>query len=291
MRDLVSYNEKRNEANQEGGADGESHNRSWNSGEEGPTDDPEIIELRKRQVKNFLTTLLISQGVPMISHGDEMGRTQKGNNNTYCQDNELAWMNWDLDEHQEDLLDFSRRLVALRHEHPVLRRRRFFAGGSEHGGESELGEIEWLLPSADRMEDEDWNTWFAKSVMIYLNGAAITEPDHRGEKIIDDDLLVLISADGSDIDFTIPNETYGLVWREVLNTAERATGEQTFAPGDTYTVTGRSIVILSRSAEEREEERVEISERSETKPEPDVSKPSVSVVTAESKRKASETNG
>ncbi|AZN29180.1 glycogen debranching enzyme GlgX [Flaviflexus salsibiostraticola] len=254
MRDLVSYNEKRNEANGEGGADGESHNRSWNCGVEGPTDDPAVKGLRLRQIKNFLTTLLLSQGVPMISHGDEMGRTQLGNNNTYCQDNELAWVSWDWTTEQEELLEFAQKIVNFRHSHPLLRKRRFFAGDSTHGGESELGEIEWLVPSGERMTDEDWNTSYAKSVMIYLNGAAISEPNHRGEKVIDSDLLVLISADSSDIDFTLPNEAYGMTWHEVLNTASPESEGTEHAAGSVYTVTSRSIVILERPAEQREEE-------------------------------------
>ncbi|WP_182174426.1 glycogen debranching protein GlgX [Flaviflexus equikiangi] len=276
MRDLVTYNEKRNEANGEGGADGESHNRSWNCGEEGPTDNPEVRDLRIRQIRNFLTTLLISQGVPMISHGDELGRTQQGNNNTYCQDNELSWVDWDLSEEQTEILEFTKTIVNFRHDHPVLRRRRFFAGDSGHGGESELGEIEWLVPSGERMEDEDWNTWFAKSVMIYLNGAAITEPDQRGAKVEDDDLLVLISADASDIDFTIPNESYGLTWHEAINTANPVVEERVYGPGDTYTVTGRSIVILRRPAEVRDEERAQLDEHgTEAKQDNAVTAPSV----------------
>ncbi|WP_182353528.1 glycogen debranching protein GlgX [Flaviflexus huanghaiensis] len=276
MRDLVSYNEKHNEENGEGGADGESHNRSWNCGVEGPTDDPDVTALRLRQIKNFLTTLLISQGVPMISHGDEVGRTQLGNNNTYCQDNELSWVHWKLSEEQEELLDFAQKIVNFRHSHPVLRKRRFFAGGSTHGGESELGEIEWLTPSGERMHDEDWNTSYAKSVMIYLNGAAITEPNRRGEKVIDDDLLILISADGSDIDFTLPNESYGITWHEVLNTASPETEGSERKAGGTYTVTSRSIVILMRPAEQREEE-LELRREAETdaQDEPDVSESGV----------------
>ncbi|AZQ76449.1 glycogen debranching enzyme GlgX [Flaviflexus ciconiae] len=254
MRDLVSYNEKHNEANGEGGNDGESHNRSWNCGTEGPTDDPKIQQLRLRQIRNFITTLLISQGVPMISHGDELGRTQKGNNNTYCQDNELAWVDWDLSENQEDLLEFTKKMIEFRADHPVLRRRRFFSGGSEHGGESHLGEIEWLVPSGGRMQDEDWNTWFAKSVMIYLNGAAIPEPNHRGQKIEDDDLLLLISADASEIDFTLPGANYGMTWHEAINTADPGADPHVFEAGETVTVEGRSIIILVRTQEEREEE-------------------------------------
>ena len=189
MRDLVSYNEKHNEANGEGGADGESYNRSWNCGAEGPTDDENVRKLRNRQIRNFLTTLLLSQGVPMIAHGDEVGRTQRGNNNTYCQDNELSWMGWDLDDAAIGLLEFTRQLIAFRKAHPVFRRRRFLAGDSEKGGRSEIGEIEWFRPDATTMEESDWTTVYARSLMVYYNGSAIGEPDVRGEDIHDDDAL------------------------------------------------------------------------------------------------------
>ena len=166
LNDLVSYNNKHNEANGEGNADGESNNRSWNCGEEGPTEDPEVLSLRSRQIKNFLTTMFFSQGVPMICHGDEMGRTQAGNNNVYCQDNELSWVNWNLNATQQDLLHFTRKVIKLRKDHPVLRRRRFFYGDAAHGGESKLQEIGWLRPSGEHMRDEDWTAWSARSLMV-----------------------------------------------------------------------------------------------------------------------------
>ena len=151
LRDLVSYNEKHNEANGEDNRDGESHNRSWNCGVEGPTDDPEILALRARQQRNLIATLLLSQGVPMLAHGDEISRTQGGNNNVYCQDNEIAWVDWDLDVPQRQLLEFTRAVVALRRDHPVFRRRRFFAGRADHGGESERRDIEWFRPDGGHM--------------------------------------------------------------------------------------------------------------------------------------------
>ncbi|WP_054953609.1 glycogen debranching protein GlgX [Flaviflexus massiliensis] len=254
MKDLVSYNEKHNEANGEGGNDGESHNRSWNCGVEGPTDDPNISALRMRQIRNFMTTLLISQGVPMISHGDEIGRTQNGNNNTYCQDNEISWVDWELEEFQEELLEYTKKMINFRKDHPVLRRRRFIEGDSGHGGESHQGEIEWFVPSGERMQEEDWNTSFARSVMIYLNGAAISEPDERGRPVIDDDLLILISADDQAIDFRIPGKEYGSTWHEVINTAHDDVEERQYGPGNILAVEGRSIVILVRTIEDREAE-------------------------------------
>ncbi|WP_127127845.1 glycogen debranching protein GlgX [Georgenia sp. SYP-B2076] len=250
LRDLVSYNEKHNEANGEGGADGESHNRSWNCGVEGPTDDPKITRLRLRQKRNFLTTLLMSQGVPMIAHGDELGRTQEGNNNVYCQDNELSWVDWDLDEERTALLEYTRKIVQLRKDHPVLRRRRFFAGSAEHGGESEIGDIEWFTPAGEHMADEDWGVSYARSVMVFLNGQAIPEPDARGERIIDDSVLGLLNADGKAIEFTLPDASFGSSWVTVLDTATPKPVAKKRAPGSTIRVEGRSTIILMQPAEE-----------------------------------------
>ncbi|GAB3590040.1 glycogen debranching protein GlgX [Angustibacter peucedani] len=255
LRDLVSYNEKHNEANGEGNNDGESHNRSWNCGVEGPTDDPEISALRLRQQRNLLTTLLLSQGVPMVAHGDELGRTQRGNNNVYCQDNDTAWVSWDLDDDQRELLEFTRRLVRLRTEHPVFRRRRFFAGSADHGGESELGDIAWFTPTGQHMDDESWRNGYAKSLMVFLNGAAIPEPDRRGTPIVDDSFLLVINAHSEPIDFTLPPEGYGPAWSVELDTADPAkrpeppdaTGEPA-APGleplSELPVAPRSVVVL-----------------------------------------------
>jgi glycogen operon protein len=254
LRDLVSYNEKHNEANGEGGADGESHNRSWNCGAEGPTDDPQVNELRLRQQRNLLTTLLLSQGVPMIAHGDELGRTQEGNNNVYCQDNEIAWVDWDLDETQRDLLDFTRRLVQLRHDHPVFRRRRFFAGSADHGGESELGDIAWFAPSGEHMSDEDWRNGYARSLMVFLNGSAIPEPDRRGARVVDDSFLVLFNGHHEEIDFVLPSVEYGESWVTELDTTEAFVrvevpelaelGLAGLAPGASLAVGPRSVIVL-----------------------------------------------
>ncbi|MGE9806935.1 glycogen debranching protein GlgX [Janibacter sp. G1551] len=244
LADLVSYNEKHNDANGEGNNDGESHNRSWNCGVEGETDDPEILALRRRQQRNILSTLLFSQGVPMLAHGDELGRSQRGNNNVYCQDNEISWVNWDLDEADEDLLAFTRRLVTLRKEHPVFRRRRFFAGAADHGGESDVHDIEWFAPDGTHMGEEDWSNHEARSLMIFLNGQAIHEPDHRGQPIRDDHFLALINADNDDVAFQLPGEDHGAEWVLEIDTAAEIVDPGTHAPESTLTVAGRSIVLL-----------------------------------------------
>ncbi|GAA1630805.1 glycogen debranching protein GlgX [Georgenia ruanii] len=252
LRDLVSYNEKHNEDNGEDNADGESYNRSWNCGAEGPTDDPGINRLRARQQRNFLTTLLISQGVPMIAHGDELGRTQLGNNNVYCQDNELSWVHWDLDDERQELLDFTRKVVHMRKDHPVLRRRRFFAGAPEHGGESELGDIEWFRPSGEHMSDEDWGASFARSVMVFLNGNAIYEPDARGERVVDDSILVMLNADPEAIRFTLPGAEFADRWHVFLDTSSRRSAGTTARAGASLTVQGRSVVVLVAPQDEEQ---------------------------------------
>ncbi|GAB3169965.1 glycogen debranching protein GlgX [Myceligenerans halotolerans] len=240
LNDLVSYNSKRNAANGEAGADGESHNRSWNCGAEGPTDDAGVNRLRARQRRNFLVTLLLSQGVPMLSHGDELGRTQQGNNNTYCQDNELTWMDWEKPD--EELLDFARRTVRLRRDHPVLRRRRFFEGTRT----GDLADIEWLDLTGDKMDDTDWHTSYARTVTVFLNGDAITETDGRGEPIVDDSFLLLLNAHSERLDFTLPPESYGAAWTVVLDTDDNAAPGTAFDARATLPVTGRSVVVLTR---------------------------------------------
>jgi len=246
LNDLVSYNNKHNEANGEGNADGESNNRSWNCGEEGQTEDPEVLSLRSRQIKNFLTTMLFSQGVPMICHGDEMGRTQAGNNNVYCQDNELSWVNWNLTATQQDLLHFTRRVIKLRKDHPVLRRRRFFYGDAAHGGESKLQEIGWLRPSGEHMRDEDWTAWYARSLMVYVNGHAISEPDRRGEKIVDNSFLLLVNASEEDIEFTIPTEPTGTskAWKVVIDTQPTKGLPRKLKPKAKVEVESHSLCLL-----------------------------------------------
>ena len=251
MADLVSYDNKHNEANKEGGADGESNNRSWNCGAEGPTEDPDVLTLRHRQIRNFLATILFSQGVPMIAHGDELGRTQGGNNNVYCQDNEISWVHWDLEEWQQELLDFTRTMIRLRRDHPVLRRRRFFSGEAGHGGESDLGEIEWLRPTGERMIEEDWTMWYARAMTVFLNGDAIAEPGPRGERIVDDSFLVLINAAAEDIEFTIPSASMPSSWVVALDTAPcEADPRQVLRSGDTVVVEGRSLLFLHSQEEQ-----------------------------------------
>jgi glycogen operon protein len=248
LNDLVSYNEKHNEANGEDNMDGESHNRSWNCGVEGPTDDEQVLELRARQQRNFLVTLLLSQGVPMLLHGDEIARTQRGNNNVYCQDNELAWVDWDLDQRRSELLEFTRRVIHLRRDHPVLRRRRFFAGAADHGGESDLHDIAWLDPSGQHMRPEAWHQAYARAVMVFLNGEAIGEPGSRGEAIVDDSFLLLYNASHEDIDFTMPDATYGQTWTCVLDTDHNLDPVQDVKAAETIRVAGRSTVVLTRPA-------------------------------------------
>ncbi len=251
LTDLVSYNGKHNDANGEGNADGESHNRSWNCGAEGPTTDRAVLLLRQRQRRNFLATLLLSQGVPMLSHGDELGRTQGGNNNGYCQDNEITWIDWDLDRADRDLLDFSRKVVQLRKDHPVLRRRRFFRGAAAHGGESEIGDVAWFDVGGEHMSDAAWQVSFARSVMVFLNGDKILEPDGRGQRITDDSLLILLNADVDPLVFTLPSSDYGVTWRPALDTGERvSTTSRSLRARGSVTLDGHSIVVLSRPSAE-----------------------------------------
>jgi len=256
LRDLVSYNEKHNDANGEGGNDGESHNSSWNCGVEGETDDAAINGLRLRQQRNFLTTLMVSQGVPMLAHGDELGRTQKGNNNVYAQDNELAWVDWDLDEDQQALLAFTTAAIELRKAHPVLRRRRFFAGDAKHGGQSELGDIEWLRPDGTSMDDGGWTTGYARSVMVFLNGDAIPESDAMGRRVTDDHFLLMFNASGDDITFRVPPGAFGDHWVPRLQTADGSIGtatDDTWDAGSEHTVPAHSMVVLSTTVVPDEE--------------------------------------
>ncbi len=254
MRDLVSYNERHNEANQEGGGDGESHNRSWNSGIEGDTDDEAVLELRKRRAKNLMATLLVSQGVPMILHGDEMGRTQQGNNNTYCQDNELSWVHWDLDEHQEEMLWFTQRMIALRREHPIFRRRRFLQGVVREDAGSVLKDVEWLGTDGQPMTEEEWNDPQNKCLTMFLNGSAIPEPNSRGERIEGDSALVVFNASGNDVDVVLPGEEYGTEWEVVLGTGDTIDVGSVFDPGQQVVRPGHSMLILMRPPETGEDE-------------------------------------
>ncbi|EPD45602.1 glycogen debranching protein GlgX [Corynebacterium sp. HFH0082] len=246
LNDLVSYNEKHNMANGEDNRDGESHNRSWNCGVEGPTDDERIISLRARQRRNFLTTLLLSQGTPMISHGDEMGRSQKGNNNVYCQDNRLAWVDWNQTRTNSELVEYTQFLTELRAEHPVFRRRRFLRGGPL-GAETDDRDIAWLTYEGRVMTTDDWNFDFGKSLMVWLNGDAITEPDRRGHRIEDDSFLLCFNAHHEDIMFQIPGTEYAHSWEVIIDTTEitgRPTRERIVEPEGELRVPARSTIVL-----------------------------------------------
>ncbi|WP_434085302.1 glycogen debranching protein GlgX [Mycolicibacterium goodii] len=242
LRDLVSYNEKHNEANGEDNNDGESHNRSWNCGVEGPTDDPEVNALRARQQRNFVTTLLLSQGVPMIAHGDELGRTQQGNNNVYCQDSELSWIDWDNAD--TELLEFTRKVSELRAAHPVFRRRRFFNGRPvRQPGEPRLPDIGWYAPDGSEMTDEDWDTGYAKSMAVYLNGQGIPDLDERGQRITDDSFYLCFNAHYEPIEFVLPPSDFAEQWVEVINTATDCNTEPIGA-GSRVTVESRAMLVL-----------------------------------------------
>ncbi|RZS89475.1 glycogen operon protein [Motilibacter rhizosphaerae] len=248
LNDLVSYNEKHNEANGEGGADGESHNRSWNSGAEGPTDDVDIITLREKQKRNFLATLLLSQGVPMVLHGDEMSRSQGGNNNAYCQDNEISWVDWNESRAEWSLLEFTQRLVKMRREHPVFRRRRFFHGRPIRGAEDTVSDIAWFRPDGTPMGGEDWDNSNAKAVGVFLNGDAISEPDERGSKVKDDSFLLLFNASHEDLTFTMPDSQYAGAWDVDLDTSAPLIDDQPpVKAGGEIAVEARSLLVLRRA--------------------------------------------
>ena len=241
MHDLVSYNEKHNEANGEESRDGESHNRSWNCGEEGPTENPEVLRLRAQQVRNFLSTLLLSQGIPMLLGGDEVGRTQQGNNNAYCQDNEVSWFDWE--NRDEALLDFTRKLIRFRAKHPLFRRRGWFQGKPIHG---RIEDIEWLTPGGEEMTEEHWKTGYAKSMAVFLNGMGIHYPDSRGERVTDDSFLVLFNAHFEPLRFKLPGPDWGKRWVKLLSTAEGGFLEEGVATnaGEELEVEARSLTLL-----------------------------------------------
>jgi isoamylase len=245
LRDLVSYNEKHNEANLDDNRDGENHNRSWNCGVEGPTDDPQIRQLRQRQMRNLLTSLFLSQGVPMLLAGDEIGHTQNGNNNAYCQDNELTWLNWQLDREGQDLLAFTRDLIRLRREHRVFRRGSFFQNREIRG--NSVRDIVWLDPNGTQMSDEQWHESFARSLGVYLSGRGLNEQDERGQIIVDSDFLVLLNAHHDAMEFRLPAQPDAARWLLRLDTANPAgfeRDERAFKANDTYTLQGRSLALF-----------------------------------------------
>jgi glycogen operon protein len=244
LHDLVSYNEKHNEANGKGNQDGLTENLSWNCGVEGPTDDPAIVALRERQRRNFLATLFLSQGVQMLLAGDEIGRTQQGNNNAYCQDNELSWLDWKLDQPHLQLLEFTRTLIHMFHEHPVLQRRHFFQGRKIRG--SEVKDLTWFRPDGKEMTDEDWKNPLARSLGLRLAGDAIEESDDRGNRIVDDTLLILLNGQQERIPFVLPAHRSRMRWELILDTREpmgkvrhRAT-----QGGAVYEMEARSLALL-----------------------------------------------
>jgi len=248
LRDLVSYNEKHNDANGEDNRDGESHNRSFNLGAEGETDDAGILEQRARQQRNFLTTLLLSQGVPMLLHGDELGRTQQGNNNVYGQDSEIAWVHWE--DADLSLVEFVAAIARLRKEHPTFRRSRFFDGRPVRRGEGEpLPDIAWLTTDGDAMAPEDWETPLARAVGIFLNGNGIRGRDARGERVTDRNFLVLFNANGEDVEFVLPPDEYSENWEVVVDTAGIAVSTDPVAAGSTLTAHARSTLVLRAHVE------------------------------------------
>ncbi len=237
LRDLVSYNDKHNDANGEGGADGENHNRSWNCGAEGDTADQAVLGLRRKQQRNFLATLLLSQGATMLLGGDECGRTQGGNNNAYCQDNEISWQDWD--QIDQDLLGFTRDLITLRREHPVLRRRRYLHHRPVEGSVA-LG---WCKPDGNEMSDDDWDAGFARSVGFYLNGEAIADRDRRGQRVTDDSFLLLFNAHYEPIDWVLPQQ-WSKWWEPVILTADPGWEGEALDSSARLPVAARSVVVL-----------------------------------------------
>ncbi|MBF2050200.1 glycogen debranching protein GlgX [Leptolyngbya sp. NK1-12] len=244
LNDLVSYNEKHNEMNGEDNRDGDNHNRAWNCGVEGETDDPGVLQLRERQRRNFLVTLMLSQGIPMLLGGDEIGRTQGGNNNAYCQDNEISWFDWDLKEANEDLLNFVRELIYFRRQHPVFRRRKWFQGQAIHG--SGVTDIGWYNPDGSEMTQEQWEIGYAKSVALFLNGNKIPSPGPQGQKISDDSFLICFNAHYELIEYALPSEFQDETWSLIIDTKEPrfVKAGKTFTGQQTIPVIDRSIVVL-----------------------------------------------
>lgn len=247
LHDLVSYNQKHNEANGEENRDGENHNRSWNCGIEGETDDTDIRTLRMRQKRNFLATLFLSQGVPMLMAGDEMGRSQQGNNNAYCQDNEVSWLNWNLNKEDRELFKFVKNLIQLKKKHPSFRRRNFFQGHSIKGKK----DIVWLNPDGYEMSDQQWQHDFARSLGIYLAGSGIEERDAHGHLITDDDFMMLLNAHHEEIQFQLPDFIGDQTWQVLIDTIGTSAPliAQNYRSGDSYLLQGRSLVLLTHLRE------------------------------------------
>lgn len=246
LHDLVSYDQKHNQANGEHNRDGDNHNLSWNCGAEGPTDQPEVLALRAQQKRNFLATLFLSQGVPMLLAGDEMGRTQQGNNNAYCQDNELGWVDWALQPEDQQLLDFVQRMIELRKAHPVFRRRSFFQN-QRQGTHNK--NILWLNPAGLEMGDAEWNQGFARCLGMYLAGDGIGEADPQGQPVMDDDFLLMLNASAEEIAFTLPGFRSHVRWVSVVDTSlpPDQVNLKRYPRGCTYALQGRSLVLLRQA--------------------------------------------
>jgi glycogen operon protein len=244
LKDLVSYNEKHNEANGENNQDGESHNRSWNCGAEGETDDRAVLQLREQQKRNFLTTLMLSQGIPMLLAGDELERSQGGNNNAYCQDNEISWFDWTLQDENESFVNFCRELIYFRRQHPVFRRRKWFQGQSIRGAEEK--DIGWYNPDGTDMTQEQWDVGYAKSIAVFLNGNKIPSPGPQGQKISDDSFLLFFNAHYETIEFTLPNGFQEDQWQMVIDTKEARfiQDDRIFTGSQKVPIVGRALVVL-----------------------------------------------
>lgn len=253
LNDLVSYNNKHNEANGEDNRDGESHNRSWNCGVEGPTTIRDVNELRHRQMRNMFSTLLLSQGIPMICGGDEVARTQLGNNNGYCQDNEISWTHWKLKDYQKDMCEFVSKLVHLRLEHPVLHRRRFFTGRDANMAPDALPQVEWFDHNGNTMDLEAWSNTHAFSIMVFLNGSDIPEPDWYGNTMVDNDFILIFNAHYEPIMFTLPEEQYGRKWKLIVDTHNPKGPELNYEAGFAITAQSRSFMLLM--SDEKKERR------------------------------------
>jgi glycogen operon protein len=245
LNDLVSYNDKHNELNGDGNSDGEHHNNSWNCGVEGETSDASVLSLRARQRRNLMATLLLSQGVPMLLMGDERCRTQRGNNNAYCQDNELSWLDWSLDDDKQAMLEFTRQLVALRKEHPALRRRRFFFGQRVHG--AEVRDILWLQPNGREMTAEHWHSDYVRCLGVLMNGEVMREWDEDGTLVYDQPLLLLLNAHHETIRFLVPESGRHRAWKRLVDTFDpkHKNGQARIAAGRKYALHGRSLVLLT----------------------------------------------
>jgi len=255
LADLVSYSHKHNESNGEGNADGENHNLSWNCGHEGPTGDRRILELRDRQRRNIMATLMLSVGVPMISGGDELGRTQGGNNNAYCQDNEISWTSWDNTPERRDFLDFTRRLIRIWKDHPVLRRRKFFQGRRIRG--ADVLDIAWLDPSGREMTDQTWSAPEVRCLGVRLNGDAIDEVDERGARIVGDTLLLMLNAGEQPIAFTLPTTAPEERWETLIDTADPWAPPRRLRAGGRYELLPRSMAVLKLNCRKDDQRRVE----------------------------------